>query len=33
VEPLHVDGEVDPRYVQITLARLQVGSVTTRIRI
>jgi DNA primase len=32
VEPLHVDGAVDPRYVQITLARLQVGSVTTRIR-
>jgi DNA primase len=32
VEPLHVDGEADPRYVQITLARLQVGSVTTRIR-
>ena len=32
VEPLHVDGVVDPRYVQITLARLQVGSVTTRIR-
>ncbi len=32
VEPLHVDGAVDPRYVQITLARLQVGSITTRIR-
>jgi DNA primase len=32
VEPLHVDGPVDPRYVQITLARLQVGVVTTRIR-
>jgi DNA primase len=32
VEPLHVDGVVDPRYVQITLARLQVGSITTRIR-
>ncbi|GAA2640287.1 DNA primase [Paractinoplanes durhamensis] len=32
VEPLHVDGAVDPRYVQITVARLQVGSVTTRIR-
>jgi DNA primase len=32
VEPLHVDGVVDPRYVQITLARLQMGSVTTRIR-
>src|SRR3954451_6706349 len=32
VEPLRVDGLVDPRYVQVTLARLQVGSVTTRIR-
>jgi len=32
VDPLHVDGEPDLRYVQITLARLQVGSVTTRIR-
>ena len=32
VEPLRVDGAVDPRYVQVTLARLQVGSVTTRIR-
>jgi DNA primase len=32
VEPLHVDGEADPRYVQVTLARLQVGAVTTRIR-
>jgi DNA primase len=32
VEPLRVDGVVDPRYVQITLARLQVGAVTTRIR-
>ncbi|MET3426497.1 DNA primase [Actinoplanes tereljensis] len=32
VEPLRTDGVVDPRYVQITLARLQVGSVTTRIR-
>ncbi|MFF5082372.1 DNA primase [Actinoplanes sp. NPDC000266] len=32
VEPLYVDGAVDPRYVQITLARLQVGYVTTRIR-
>jgi DNA primase len=32
VEPLHVDGEADPRYVQVTLARLQVGSVTTRIK-
>jgi len=32
VDPLHVDGEVDLRYVQITLARLQVGAVTTRIK-
>jgi DNA primase len=32
VEPLHLDGEADPRYVQVTLARLQVGAVTTRIR-
>ena len=32
VDHLHVDGEVDPRYVQITLARLQVGAVTTRIK-
>ena len=31
VEPLRVDGPVDPRYVQITLARLQLGAVTTRI--
>ncbi|MCA2216884.1 DNA primase [Jidongwangia harbinensis] len=32
VDPLHVDGEADLRYVQVTLARLQVGAVTTRIR-
>jgi DNA primase len=32
VEPLRVDGAVDPRYVQILLATLQSGSVTTRIR-
>jgi DNA primase len=32
VEPLRIDTEVDSRYVQVTLARLQVGSVTTRIR-
>jgi DNA primase len=32
VEPLHVDGAVDPRYVQVTMAKLQVGAVTTRIR-
>ncbi|GGL18080.1 DNA primase [Mangrovihabitans endophyticus] len=32
VDPLHVDGEADPRYVQITLARLQAVAVTARIR-
>ncbi|GAA2560640.1 hypothetical protein GCM10010435_35150 [Winogradskya consettensis] len=32
VEPMRIDGEADLRYVQITLARLQVGSVTTRIK-
>ncbi|MFC7532168.1 DNA primase [Actinoplanes sp. GCM10030250] len=32
VEPLRVDGAADPRYVQITLARLQAGALTTRIR-
>ncbi|GID31144.1 DNA primase [Paractinoplanes brasiliensis] len=32
VEPLRADGVVEPRYVQITLARLQMGAVTTRIR-
>jgi DNA primase len=32
VEPLRVDGEVDPRYVSIQLARLQFGALTTRIR-
>ena len=32
VEPLRVDGEVDPRYVSSTLARLQIGAVTARIR-
>ena len=32
VEPLRIDGEPDPRYVSITLARLQWGSVTSRIR-
>jgi DNA primase len=32
VEPLRLDGEPDPRYVQITLARLELGSVTGRIR-
>ncbi|AGL15163.1 DNA primase [Actinoplanes sp. N902-109] len=32
VDPVYVDGEADLRYVQITLARLQVGSVTTRIK-
>ncbi len=32
VEPLRVGGAVDPRYVQVTLARLQGAAVTTRIR-
>jgi DNA primase len=32
VEPLRIDGEVDPRYVSIQLARIQFGAVTTRIR-
>jgi DNA primase len=32
VEPLRIDGEPDPRYVSITLARLEWGSVTARIR-
>ncbi|GIF16189.1 DNA primase [Actinoplanes teichomyceticus] len=32
VEPLRVDGVADPRYVQVTLARLQAGALTTRIR-
>jgi DNA primase len=32
VEPLHVDREPDPHYVSVTLARLQWGAVTTRIR-
>ncbi|WP_249997426.1 DNA primase [Actinoplanes sp. M2I2] len=32
VEPLRVDGAVDPIYVRKTLARLQWGAVTTRIR-
>jgi DNA primase len=32
VEQLRIDGEADPRYVQVTLARLQVGAVTARIR-
>ncbi|MFE0589115.1 DNA primase [Micromonospora echinospora] len=32
VEPLRIDGEPDPRYVSITLAQLQWGSVTGRIR-
>ncbi|MFG2064970.1 DNA primase [Micromonospora sp. NPDC048871] len=32
VEPLRIDGEPDPRYVSITMARLQWGSVTARIR-
>ncbi|PSK62232.1 DNA primase [Micromonospora sp. MH33] len=32
VEPLRIDGEPDLRYVSITMARLQWGSVTGRIR-
>jgi DNA primase len=32
VEPLRIDYEPDPRYVQITLAQLEWGSVTARIR-
>ncbi|MEU1604421.1 DNA primase [Micromonospora matsumotoense] len=32
VEPLRLDGEPDPRYVSSTLAQLQWGSVTARIR-
>ncbi|MFV2082944.1 DNA primase [Micromonospora sp. LOL_021] len=32
VEPLHVDRDADPYYVSVTLARLQWGAVTTRIR-
>ncbi|SCG60782.1 DNA primase [Micromonospora inositola] len=32
VEPLRIDGEPDPRYVSITMARLQWGSVTARIK-
>ncbi|MET7971205.1 DNA primase [Micromonospora sp. NPDC005305] len=32
VEPLRIDGEADPRYVSITMARLQWGSVTGRIK-
>ncbi|BAL86444.1 putative DNA primase [Actinoplanes missouriensis 431] len=32
VEPLYVDGPVDPRYVQVTLARLQGAALATRIR-
>ncbi|MEH0845477.1 DNA primase [Micromonospora sp. CPCC 205711] len=32
VEPLRIDGDPDPRYVSITVAQLQWGSVTARIR-
>ncbi|MEU9829265.1 DNA primase [Micromonospora chersina] len=32
VEPLRIDGEPDPRYVSVTMARLQWGSVTGRIK-
>jgi DNA primase len=31
VEPLRIDREPDPRYVAVTLARLQLGAVTARI--
>jgi DNA primase len=31
VEPLHVNAEPDPRYVEVTLARLQVPSINRRI--
>ena len=31
VEPLRLDGEPDPRYVAVTLARLQLPSVNRRI--
>jgi DNA primase len=31
VDPLHLSGEPDPRYVAVTLARLQLPSVTRRI--
>ena len=31
VEPLHLDREPDPRYVTVTLARLQLPSLTRRI--
>jgi DNA primase len=32
VEPLRYDGEPDPRYVTVTLARLQLPAVAERIR-
>jgi DNA primase len=32
VERLRIDGDVDPRYVAITLAKLQLGAVAARIR-
>ncbi len=32
VESMHVDGEPDPRYVEVTLARLQLPRVSGRIR-
>lgn len=32
LEPLRLDGEPDPRYVAITLARLELGAVALRIR-
>jgi len=32
VDPLHLSGEPDPRYVAVTLARLQLPTVTRRIQ-
>jgi DNA primase len=32
VEPLHVDGDPDPRYVGVTLARLQLSTVDHRVK-
>jgi DNA primase len=32
VEPLRIDAEPDPRYVSVTMARLELGPVTARIR-
>jgi DNA primase len=32
VEPLRIDAEPDPRYVSVTMARLELGLVAARIR-